>query len=92
MTKTDLLRCDCLLQETVLLNMLEDESSTHHVRSYQDDDSNLGEHERQKNLHGLISLQQSPLDIDVLTEELLREISSGMETPPTRGISWFFMA
>ena len=58
MTKTNLLRRDCLLQETVLLDMLEDEGSTHHVGSYEDDNTNLGEHERQENLHGLICLQQ----------------------------------
>ena len=47
---THILSRDCLLQQTVLLDVLEHEGATHHVGGYQDDDTNLGEHEGQNDL------------------------------------------
>ena len=39
-----------MLLQTVLLDVLEHEGATHHVGGYQDDDTNLGEHEGQNDL------------------------------------------
>ena len=47
---THILSRDCLLQQTVLLDVLEHEGAAHHVGGYQDDDTNLGEHEGQNDL------------------------------------------
>ena len=55
---THILSRHCLLHETVLLDMLEDEGSTNHVGSYQDNHSYLSEHEGHENLRNKIVISQ----------------------------------